>query len=127
MAAVLAAAAIQPEFAGLDLSGAAVGIFGRPVLLDQVLSEGDRVEIYRPLLIDAKGERRARVEYARRAMRNCEAPSRLLVGPAVFDLGCGGVLRGGFCGRGLDQRGHLVGFEENRHAARIDVAASGLS
>ena len=74
VADALAAAAFQPEFEGLDLSGVAVGIFGRPVLRDQLLTEGDRVELYRPLLIDAKGERRARADSARRAVR--KAPPR---------------------------------------------------
>jgi putative ubiquitin-RnfH superfamily antitoxin RatB of RatAB toxin-antitoxin module len=35
-----------------------VGIFGEPVSLDEVLQEGDRVEIYRPLHADPKVVRR---------------------------------------------------------------------
>ena len=35
-----------------------VGIFGRKVTLDDPLSPGDRVEIYRPLLVDPKETRR---------------------------------------------------------------------
>ena len=35
-----------------------VGIFGRKVTEEHILQEGDRVEIYRPLLIDPKEARR---------------------------------------------------------------------
>lgn len=38
----------------------AVGIWGDVVTLDQLLSEGDRVEIYRPLKVDPKTARRER-------------------------------------------------------------------
>ena len=37
-----------------------VGIFGKLAKLDKVLSEGDRVEIYRPLIADPKEVRRKR-------------------------------------------------------------------
>ena len=37
---------------------AGVGIFGRKVAEEHILQEGDRVEIYRPLLIDPKEARR---------------------------------------------------------------------
>ena len=39
---------------------AAIGIFGKRVRRDTVLSRGDRVEIYRPLIADAKTLRRRR-------------------------------------------------------------------
>ena len=38
----------------------AVGIFGQEVSRSQMLSAGDRVEIYRPLVMDAKEARLAR-------------------------------------------------------------------
>jgi putative ubiquitin-RnfH superfamily antitoxin RatB of RatAB toxin-antitoxin module len=38
-----------------------VGIYGRLVSRDALLSDGDRVEIYRPLVADAKQARRRRV------------------------------------------------------------------
>lgn len=41
-----------------DLS--AVGVFGRRVKPDAPLADGDRVEIYRPLLVDPKEQRRQR-------------------------------------------------------------------
>ena len=37
-----------------------VGIFGRVVRLDAPLADGDRVEIYRPLMLDPKEARRRR-------------------------------------------------------------------
>jgi len=50
-------AALHPE---LDLSSSPVGIFGRRVERDRLLSDGDRVEIYRPLIADPKEARRHR-------------------------------------------------------------------
>jgi putative ubiquitin-RnfH superfamily antitoxin RatB of RatAB toxin-antitoxin module len=44
----------------LDCAEVTVGIFGKPVLRDTVLQTKDRVEIYRPLLIDPKSARRGR-------------------------------------------------------------------
>ena len=40
------------QFPGLDLTERAVGVFGKLVKLDAVLSAGDRVEIYRPITAD---------------------------------------------------------------------------
>ena len=42
-----------------------VGIFSRKVAQDQVLREGDRVEVYRPLIADPKESRRRRAEGAK--------------------------------------------------------------
>ncbi|MGE9527734.1 RnfH family protein, partial [Escherichia coli] len=39
-----------------------VGIYSRPVKLADVLQDGDRVEIYRPLIADPKELRRQRAE-----------------------------------------------------------------
>lgn len=46
----------------IDLSKNKVGIFSRPVKLTDTVSEGDRVEIYRPLIADPKELRRQRAE-----------------------------------------------------------------
>lgn len=43
---------------GLDLSVNRVGIFGRFVELNQLVVDGDRVEVYRPLVADPKEIRR---------------------------------------------------------------------
>lgn len=42
-----------------------VGIYSRPVKLGDKLNDGDRVEIYRPLIADPKELRRQRVEQAK--------------------------------------------------------------
>jgi len=53
---------IAADFPEMDVDAAALGIWGR-VLKDPdstALRDGDRVEIYRPLLIDPKAVRQAR-------------------------------------------------------------------
>ena len=45
---------------GLDEATLVVGVFSRLCALDAPLAEGDRVEIYRPLVVDAKTARRMR-------------------------------------------------------------------
>ncbi|ORU91423.1 MAG: RnfH family protein [Cycloclasticus sp. symbiont of Poecilosclerida sp. N] len=49
-------------FPEIDLSTSSVGIFSKPCKLDTPLREGDRVEIYRPLIADPKEVRRQRAE-----------------------------------------------------------------
>ena len=49
------------RYPALDLATARVGVFGKIVTLDTLLRAGDRVEIYRPLLIEPKEARRRRV------------------------------------------------------------------
>jgi len=49
----------------VDISTQAVGIWGRPAVLDSRLAEGDRVEIYRPLRLDPKEARRLRAQRRR--------------------------------------------------------------
>jgi hypothetical protein len=44
----------------IDLEVFKVGIFGKLAKIDQVLEEGDRVEIYRPLIADPKEARKRR-------------------------------------------------------------------
>lgn len=51
---------IAERFEALDLENARLGVFGKLVAGDQVLQEGDRVEIYRPLKADPKEVRKAR-------------------------------------------------------------------
>lgn len=46
---------------GLDLEACPVGVFGKKKPLETVLRDGDRVEIYRPLVADPKDARRRRV------------------------------------------------------------------
>jgi putative ubiquitin-RnfH superfamily antitoxin RatB of RatAB toxin-antitoxin module len=51
---------IVERFAGIVLEDARLGIFGKVVAPEQELREGDRVEIYRPLIADPKEVRKAR-------------------------------------------------------------------
>ncbi len=46
----------------IDLCHNKVGIFSRPVKLSDTVHEGDRIEIYRPLIADPKELRRQRAE-----------------------------------------------------------------
>ncbi len=45
------------KFPEIDLAKNKVGIFGKIASLETMLNPGDRVEIYRPLLIDPKQKR----------------------------------------------------------------------
>jgi len=64
------AAALQSgmdaHFPELDLAAAPLGIFGKAVAKpdEQVLEEGERVEIYRPLIADPKEVRKQRAAKA---------------------------------------------------------------
>jgi putative ubiquitin-RnfH superfamily antitoxin RatB of RatAB toxin-antitoxin module len=52
---------ILERFPENDLSQQKVGVFGKFVSLDTPLKDGDRVEIYRPIVADPKTVRRRRV------------------------------------------------------------------
>ena len=51
---------IMMQFPNLDVENSKVGIFGKVTNMTTVLQEGDRVEIYRPLIADPKEVRRKR-------------------------------------------------------------------
>ena len=53
---------IKNEFSEMKIDPAGIGIFSRKVALDHVLREGDRIEIYRPLIADPKEVRRERAK-----------------------------------------------------------------
>lgn len=48
----------------IDLKKNKVGIYSRPVKLQDEVQSGDRIEIYRPLIADPKDLRRRRAERA---------------------------------------------------------------
>lgn len=50
----------------IDLQSNKVGIYSRLAKLGDVLNDGDRVEIYRPLIADPKELRRQRAEKAKK-------------------------------------------------------------
>ncbi|MFM0644582.1 RnfH family protein [Paraburkholderia bryophila] len=63
----LDASGILQRFPRIDLTTQKVGVFGKVKALDAVLADHERVEIYRPLLVDPKLSRQRRVEKTRKA------------------------------------------------------------
>ena len=57
------------QCADIDLAVNKVGIWNRVVKLEQKLADGDRIEIYRPLIADPKEVRKQRAEKAKREGR----------------------------------------------------------
>jgi putative ubiquitin-RnfH superfamily antitoxin RatB of RatAB toxin-antitoxin module len=60
---------IATQFPGLDVQSCPLGIFGKTVVSPEgrVLEEGERVEIYRPLIADPKEVRKQRAARAKAA------------------------------------------------------------
>lgn len=58
---------LDKQFPGLDLNSADLGVFGKVVSKPeaQILQDGDRVEIYRPLIADPKEVRKQRAAKAK--------------------------------------------------------------
>lgn len=56
----LQASGVQAAFPDLDLREAAIGVWGHKAGLKQLVRQGDRLEIYRPLKVDPKLARRER-------------------------------------------------------------------
>ena len=63
---VIAASGIASHFPDLTLDDMPTGIWGKDVSRDSKVSEGDRVELYRPLLTDPREARRRRALAAER-------------------------------------------------------------
>ena len=57
---------VLSKFPEIDLKSVKVGIFSRPVDLNVRLNSGDRVEIYRPLILLPTDARRLRAERQKR-------------------------------------------------------------
>jgi len=53
---------ILDQCPAIDLKTNEVGIFGKIVALDTLVRAGDRIEIYRPLILDPKQARRLRAK-----------------------------------------------------------------
>ena len=62
----LDASGILQRYPQIDLARQKVGVFGKLKPLDTVLADHDRVEIYRPLIVDPKAARQRRVEKTRK-------------------------------------------------------------
>jgi uncharacterized protein len=60
MLQALEASGLRSAFPQLDLRTVSLGVWGRKARLEQVLRDGDRLEIYRPLKVDPKVARRER-------------------------------------------------------------------
>lgn len=54
------ASGLLKTFQTLEVQTISIGVWGRKVQLSQVLTENDRIEIYRPLTVDPKVARRER-------------------------------------------------------------------
>jgi putative ubiquitin-RnfH superfamily antitoxin RatB of RatAB toxin-antitoxin module len=67
VADVLRQSNLAREFPQLEFEAMQAGIWGRPVERDQAVSDGDRVELYRPLNMDPR-EARRRLAAAGRTM-----------------------------------------------------------
>ncbi len=57
---VIKVSGILQRFPDIDLSKQKVGVFSQERGLSELVREGDRIEIYRPLVIDPKEARRQR-------------------------------------------------------------------
>ena len=64
VAEAISLSGIREEFPDLEPDPIATGIFSRKVSLDYQLRDGDRVEIYRPLVADPKEMRKQRARVA---------------------------------------------------------------
>ena len=62
VALAIARSKIQDEFPEIQLATIAVGIFSKRVRLDAPLKEGDRIEIYRSLIISPMELRRLKAK-----------------------------------------------------------------
>ncbi len=51
---------IERHFSDIDLDCCDIGVFGKVIAADYELQDGDRIEIYRPLIADPKEVRRQR-------------------------------------------------------------------
>jgi len=59
---VIEESGIYVEFPNEELEAADVGVWGRSVERSHAVSDGDRIEIYRPLQMDPRDARRSRAK-----------------------------------------------------------------
>ncbi|GAK86904.1 UPF0125 protein yfjF [Vibrio ponticus] len=64
---IIAQSGVLELYPEIDLKENKVGVYSRNVRLDATVRDGDRIEIYRPLLADPKEIRRKRAEEAKAA------------------------------------------------------------
>lgn len=65
---------IAGQVPGLDIEACPLGIFGKVVAdsAQQVVAEGDRIELYRPLLVDPKEIRKQRAAKVARVFKKAK-------------------------------------------------------
>lgn len=64
---VIMQSGVLEKYTEIDLRQNKIGIFSRPVKLTDLVENGDRIEIYRPLIADPKEIRRQRAEQQKKA------------------------------------------------------------
>jgi len=69
----IARSGVLEQFPDIDLGENKVGIFGKLAKRDTPLREGDRVEIYRPLIADPKEVRKQRAKQGKVMRRGAGA------------------------------------------------------
>ena len=62
IASAIQQSGILKLFPEIDLDKQKIGVFSKPRQLTDVVKQGERIEIYRPLTIDPKAARRARAK-----------------------------------------------------------------
>ncbi|MBY0545028.1 MAG: RnfH family protein [Gammaproteobacteria bacterium] len=67
---------VLQDFPDLQNTTYSVGIWGHRAELDTVLHEDDRVEIYRPLLMDPKASRQLQVKKDRKGRKRSFYPAK---------------------------------------------------
>lgn len=60
--AILQSGFLEEQLISIDAIKNRLGIFGEPCRLETVLEEGDRIEIYQPLILSPKEARRKRAD-----------------------------------------------------------------
>ena len=60
IADVITQSSLLQHYPTLDITQASVGVFAKRLSLNAIVKNGDRIEIYRPLLVDPKKARRLR-------------------------------------------------------------------
>jgi putative ubiquitin-RnfH superfamily antitoxin RatB of RatAB toxin-antitoxin module len=66
---VIRRSGILKAFPEIDIARSPVGIFGQPVSLEMRVRDGDRVEIYRSLVVEPKQGRRMRAQQVQQRPR----------------------------------------------------------
>lgn len=71
VADAIAKSCLAQSFPEQNLESMSVGVWGHPVERERILTDGDRVEVYRPLEMDPR-EARRRLALAGKTMRSAE-------------------------------------------------------